>query len=457
MAALTVKGAAASAAQRANITLLCQKAKAMGATAEQMAGAHATMTQESSCVNLQGGDRDSAGLFQQRPSAGWGSYAQVTNPSYAIAKFLTPYLNYCRHGHGVLDASNLVQRSAFPTAPARWLPESRHNVSIVMGSGDFSDVTALGGGGGFSTKTTTRVLPYEFSRGNAGAPEDSWTCMGRLADEVGWRRFMRGGVLTFASEKWLARQSPRFVFAEGARGVLSITHNEDARRRTAEATVTALADRWSVLPGDVVQVTGQGPADGLWLVSDTRRSVYDATTDITLKRPAAPKPEPANQTQSTSVNVGGLGAGRLGASQIGGGAAAGPSQAQRLYNAAQTISNHHYPYVMGGGHGSCGVPSGGGFDCSGSVCAALGAAGLGYHLGGPVDTSGTMAARWGMAGRGRWFTVWANAEHVWVQFTGVGLAWRFDTSSHGCGDDGARLRSCPRSSGGFTPRRWPGL
>lgn len=42
---------------------------------------------ESSLRNLAGGDRDSAGLFQMRPSQGWGSYQQVTDPNYEIGKF----------------------------------------------------------------------------------------------------------------------------------------------------------------------------------------------------------------------------------------------------------------------------------------------------------------------------------------------------------------------------------
>ncbi|WP_181784804.1 hypothetical protein [Pseudonocardia pini] len=40
----------------------------------------ATAMQESRLANLPDGDRDSAGLFQQRPSQGWGTYAQVTDP-----------------------------------------------------------------------------------------------------------------------------------------------------------------------------------------------------------------------------------------------------------------------------------------------------------------------------------------------------------------------------------------
>jgi hypothetical protein len=43
--------------------------------------------QESSLRNLNHGDRDSLGLFQQRPSQGWGTPAQVTDPAYAARKF----------------------------------------------------------------------------------------------------------------------------------------------------------------------------------------------------------------------------------------------------------------------------------------------------------------------------------------------------------------------------------
>src|SRR5215831_13104329 len=263
----TVKGSRASAEQTANMRTCCQIAKTKGASSEQLAGALATMIQESEAVNMKGGDRDSAGLYQQRPSQEWGSYAQVTTPTYACKAFLNPYLNYCRHGANVIDASNKVQRSAFPQAPAKWLPESRHNVSIIMGGKDFQDATL---GGGVTVSSSTRTQPYEFSRGTANQVEDSWTCMGRLAEEVHWERFMRGGVLWFVSDDWLKRQTPRFTCAEGVRGVMAITHTEDARQASAECTVSALADRWSVLPGDAVRVVGQGPADGLWLVSEVR-------------------------------------------------------------------------------------------------------------------------------------------------------------------------------------------
>ena len=453
---VTVKGARANAGQVANIRLLCQIAKQMGATAEQMAGALATMTQESTCVNLQGGDRDSAGLFQQRPSCGWGSYAQVTTPSYAIGKFLTPYLTYCKQGMSVLAASNKVQGSAYPSAPGQWLAESRRDVQVIMGSGDFGDVTTLGGG--YSMDTSTRIVPYEFSRGSAGQKENSWDCIGRLATEVTWDRFMRGGVLWFVSETWLGRQTPRFAFAEGARGILSITHDADARRPAAEATVSAVADRWSVLPGDVVRVSSEGPADGLWLVHSTRRSIYDPTTEIDLKRPVPKKDEPANATQSTTTTVGGITTNRLGASQVSGGAAAGPELAQKIYNAAKFMSDMKLPYSIGARTLVAHPPSA---DCSSSCSWVLLAAGLplpgGVKAGQWAPVSGQFES-WGQAGMGRWVTVMCSAEHIWLRFTGVGPAWRFDTSPHGCGDpDGPRLRNCARDTAGFTTRHWPGL
>jgi hypothetical protein len=100
-------------------------------------------------------------------------------------------------------------------------------------------------------------------------------------------------------------------------------------------------------------------------------------------------------------------------------------------------------------------------DCSSSVSWVLLSAGLplpgGVHAGGWAPVSGAFES-WGLPGRGRWVTVWCSGEHIWLQFTGVGPAWRFDTSPWGCGDpNGPRLRFCPRSTASFTPRHWQGL
>jgi hypothetical protein len=81
----------------------------------------ATAQQESRLRNLDYGDRDSLGLFQQRPSSGWGSDAQVQDPVYAAGKFYDHLVTVPGWQTGRLtDVAQAVQRSAFPGAYAQW-------------------------------------------------------------------------------------------------------------------------------------------------------------------------------------------------------------------------------------------------------------------------------------------------------------------------------------------------
>ncbi|GGK36669.1 hypothetical protein GCM10010124_31640 [Pilimelia terevasa] len=82
-----------------------------------------TAMQESGLRNLPGGDRDSVGLFQQRPSQGWGTVAQLRDPAYAATKFyqrLAKVPGWERMS--VTDAAQAVQRSAYPNAYAKHEP-----------------------------------------------------------------------------------------------------------------------------------------------------------------------------------------------------------------------------------------------------------------------------------------------------------------------------------------------
>ena len=446
---LTCKHVPANAQQIPNLKLLVQIAKTMGASRSQMAGAMATMIQESTAYNLQGGDADSAGLFQQRPSMGWGSHAQVTTPTYAIKKFLSKFMPLVKQGMGLFEASDKVQGSNFPDAPRQWYDESWANVMQLVSGKDFIDATSLSGGTAGSS--TTRVQPYEFSRGNAGQRENSWDCIGRLAQEVQWDRFMRAGALWFASETYLKSQPPRFAFAVGARGVTAINFDADTRRNAAEATVTALAKRWSVLPGDVVTISGEGPGDGLWLVTDTRRTIWDDTTEITLKRPVAPKPEPANTT--TTVTVGGSTAGHRTTSVSGG----STRTVDALYIACKQMSDRNIPYSTAQRTLVQAPPSA---DCSSSVCWALLKAGFplpgGASWGAWAPCSWNFAG-WGAPGYGRNFTIMWTQEHVWIRFYSM-PAVRFDTSPYGDnGPSGPHLRHTQRNDGSFNHVHWPGL
>jgi hypothetical protein len=88
--------------------------------------AMATALQESGLTNLAAGDRDSAGLFQQRPSQGWGTYAQVTDPVYAAKAFYQRLSNVSGWTQlSVTEAAQAVQHSAAPDGYAQWESEAR--------------------------------------------------------------------------------------------------------------------------------------------------------------------------------------------------------------------------------------------------------------------------------------------------------------------------------------------
>ena len=76
-----------SAEQARNAITIAQVARDLGIPRRGLQIAIATAIQESKLVNLPGGDADSGGLFQQRPSAGWGNRTQVTTPVLAARAF----------------------------------------------------------------------------------------------------------------------------------------------------------------------------------------------------------------------------------------------------------------------------------------------------------------------------------------------------------------------------------
>lgn len=114
-------------------------------------------------------------------------------------------------------------------------------------------------------------------------------------------------------------------------------------------------------------------------------------------------------------------------------------------------------YCYGGEHDfSLGDDSPGNcFDCSSSVSFALWHEGL---LGVDQAQVSGWFKTWGQPGYGDYVTVHAADDHVWIEFTIPGQPWcRFDTSGHGCGPSGARVRTCMRSTERFVHRHPPGL
>jgi hypothetical protein len=94
----------------------------------------AAALQESGLRNVPVGDRDSAGLFQQRPSQGWGTRAQVLDPVYASTAFYQRLRAQPGWSHlSLTDAAQLVQHSAAPFAYAQWEPRARAAAAALTG------------------------------------------------------------------------------------------------------------------------------------------------------------------------------------------------------------------------------------------------------------------------------------------------------------------------------------
>ena len=94
----------------ANANKIIAIGRQRGQSNEDIQIALAVAMDESKLINVKGGDRDSAGLFQQRPSQGWGSYKEVTNTDYAINKF---YSSLSKKGSSPWMRAQNTQRSAF--------------------------------------------------------------------------------------------------------------------------------------------------------------------------------------------------------------------------------------------------------------------------------------------------------------------------------------------------------
>lgn len=120
---------------------------------------------ESNLANLTHGHADSLGIFQMRPSMGWGTVDQVTNVDYQINKFYDvlediPDWQEMRPG----TAAQSVERSAYPTRYHEWEPMAAHlvrvegNVEGMSGCDDLPSASVLAG------------QAIEYAQDQVGAP-----------------------------------------------------------------------------------------------------------------------------------------------------------------------------------------------------------------------------------------------------------------------------------------------
>lgn len=153
-------------------------------------------------------DHDSLGLFQQRPSQGWGTPAQVMNSVYATNKFYDTLLKVPGwQAMGLSAAAQAVQRSAFPSAYAKWQPmaEAALNAAGVV-TGPLQGPAVGSGAGGAA------LPPIDVSGLAAISDPAMWK-------KIGW--FLLGVVL----------------FAIGALKLFSSTPLGDVAKKVGKAVV----------------------------------------------------------------------------------------------------------------------------------------------------------------------------------------------------------------------------
>lgn len=120
--------------QALNATTIAAVGKRTSLADHAVTVALATALQESNLHNLTYGDRDSVGLFQQRPSQGWGTRAQVLDPRFASLAFyraLTKVSGWEKMA--VADAAQAVQHSNAPGAYGQWESEARAIAQAATG------------------------------------------------------------------------------------------------------------------------------------------------------------------------------------------------------------------------------------------------------------------------------------------------------------------------------------
>jgi hypothetical protein len=132
--------------QAENAALITAVAIDRGMPARAATIALATAYQESKLYNLESGDRDSLGLFQQRPSQGWGSREEILDPYYAANAFYDELAKLDGYeGMRVTVAAQRVQRSGFPEAYADHEADARVLASALTGNSPHAFSCRLGG------------------------------------------------------------------------------------------------------------------------------------------------------------------------------------------------------------------------------------------------------------------------------------------------------------------------
>lgn len=191
----------------------------------------ATAFQESKLHNIDYGDRDSVGLFQQRPSQGWGSVQEILDPHYSIGKFYDGLVKI--KGYQKMEitvAAQKVQKSAFGGAYAQHEEYARALASSLTGyspaaftcqinprgsgSVDAVDKDVKGAFGDILALTDKDEISYPMSGSTANRTARGWALAHYLVANAA---HLKVNDVSFDGRAWNADNSPDgWVTAKGA-------------------------------------------------------------------------------------------------------------------------------------------------------------------------------------------------------------------------------------------------
>ena len=150
----------------ANAALISATAVDRGLPPRAASIALATAYQESQLRNIDYGDRDSLGLFQQRPSQGWGTEEQILDPLYATNAFYDALVTVDGYESAdINDIAQRVQRSGHPEAYRDHETEGRLYASALTGQSGANLLCTLGPVGATASPEQLRTeLQRQFPR-----------------------------------------------------------------------------------------------------------------------------------------------------------------------------------------------------------------------------------------------------------------------------------------------------
>jgi hypothetical protein len=233
--------------QAGNAAVIVAVGARMGVPVRGWVIAIATALQESDLINTTAGDHDSLGLFQQRPSQGWGTVEQIMNPDYAARTFYQHLLRV--PGWQALPltvAAQAVQRSAFPGAYAKHEARAAGIVAAYTGG------IVCDGGDGLPGSLTT--LPPGFTL-PPGTPVPVAVAIRWALAQLG-TPYSYGGSCTAPHSGLPARQCDCSSLTQMAfRAARIVLPRTTADQVHAGTPVAGLAD---LRPGDLIFIPGSG-------------------------------------------------------------------------------------------------------------------------------------------------------------------------------------------------------